>query len=284
MSPHLITGVGPIGSAAITATAVAILLVGCAPPTAGSNAEPAAAVVGAESPTSTTSDCPNPYGGTCLGALEAGEYQTSTFEPQITYRVPEGWMNYEDLPGNFWLFLQEDEEFQATPRGGSYLGIFTGIHAAAIDCSETWQEGVGTNPAQLVAWYQSVPGLIVSEPVKVSVGGLRGLQIDVSLEEGNDTCNFGGYTGIPLITGDGVSEVHHVVLDDMDVRLVFLRHRNSNVTLEITNVREQRSAEEFRGLVQPIVDSLAFATPSVVSCQFRGSPGLAVATNVGARC
>jgi hypothetical protein len=59
-----------------------------------------------------------------------------------------------------------------------------------------------------------------------------------------------------LIIGDGVSSLHHVVLEGMDVRLVLLEWGDGNVTLEITNVRERHSAEEFRSQLQPIIDSL----------------------------
>jgi hypothetical protein len=241
----------------LIATAVAaVLLAGCSTPstspaTNASSATPAPTKSAAE-PT----ECPNPHGGTCLGPLEPGEYQTSTFEPQLTYTVGTGWTNFEDLPGNFWLFRQQDS--QDGWVGGSYLGIFQNVRAAAINCDEAWQKGVGTTPKDLVAWYQSVPGLIVSKPKPVTVGGLDGLQIDLSLEPDVDTCRYGPNTGIPLIIGSGVSQLHHVLLKEIDVRLVILGWQDSNVTLEITNVKEQHSAEEFRSMLQPIIDSLVF--------------------------
>ena len=211
----------------------------------------------AETQTSTaTPECPNPEGGDCLGPLKPGEYQTSTFEPQLNYTVPAGWINFEDLPGNFLLFRKQDS--QEGEVGGSYLGIYQNIRAAAIDCNEGRQQGVGATHKDLVAWYQSVPGLIVSKPKPVTVGGLDGLEIDLSLEPGVDTCRFGPYAGIPLITGGGVSSLHHVLLKEIDVRLVILDWEDGNVTLEVTNVKEQHSAAEFRSLVQPIIDSLEF--------------------------
>ena len=162
----------------------------------------------------------------------------------------------EDLPGNFWLFQEQDA--QDGTLGASYLGIYQNIHAAAINCAEASEEGIGTTPTELVAWYQSVPGLVVSEPRPVNVGGLDGLQIDLGLEPGVDTCRYDTYEGIPLIIGNGVSELHHVILHELDVRLVILGWRDGNVTLEITNVKEQHSADEFRAELQPIIDSLDF--------------------------
>jgi len=230
----------------LTATVAAlVLLAGCS-----SDAETQTSAA--------TPECPNPEGGDCLGPLKPREYQTSTFEPQLNYTVPVGWTNFEDLPGNFLLF--QDEDSQDGALGGSYLGIYQNIAAASIECNEGPQQGVGTTPKGLVAWYQSVPGLIVSKPKPkpVTVGGLNGLQIDLSLEPDVDTCRFGPYTGIPLIIGGGVSELHHVILEDLDVRLVILGWEDGNVILEVTNVKEQHSAAEFRSLVQPIIDSLQF--------------------------
>lgn len=245
-----------VASASLVAAALITLLSGCSSPSPGTAPSTPPAVVSSGSPSATGSDCPNSHGGSCLGPLPAGEYRTTTFEPQISYTVPDGWTNFEDLPGNFWLFQQQDNQEGA--RGGSYLGIYSNVHAASIDCDEAWQYGLGTTPTELAAWYQTVPGLIVSEPLAVTVGGLDGLQIDVSLEPGAETCSFAGEAGIPLIIGDGVSDLYHVILQDLDVRLILLEWGDGNVTLEVTNVEEQHSADEFRSQLQPIIDSLVF--------------------------
>ena len=103
-----------------------------------------------------------------------------------------------------------------------------------------------------------MPGLIVSRPARVTVGGLRGLQIDLGLERGVRTCRYNQYKGIPLIIGDGTSSLHHVILKELDVRLVILAWQRGNVTLEITNEKKQHTAAEFRADLQPIVNSLRF--------------------------
>ena len=243
-------------SASLAAAAIVLLLAGCSSPSSSASPTTEPAVDRSESTPVGHPTCPNPHGGSCLGPLAAGDYQTTTFKPQLNYTVPDGWTNMEDLPGNFWLFQQQDSQEGA--RGGSYLGIYSNVHAAAIDCTEAWQGGVGTTPADLVAWYQTVPGLIVSEPIAVTVGGLDGLQVDLSLAPGMDTCSFDGNAGIPLIIGDGVSDLHHVILHDIDVRLILLAWDTGNVALEITNAQVQHSAEEFRSQLQPIIDSLEF--------------------------
>jgi hypothetical protein len=258
-------------SVSLAAATFMTLLSGCSVlgPGTGTAPEPQPAVVGPGAPVTTDSDCPNPRGGSCLGPLPAGEYRTTTFEPQIGYTVPQGWTNLEDRPGDFRLSQPRDTRSgpfqpfrqygdQESAYGGSFFGIYRNAHAAALDCDELWQGHVGTTPDELVAWYETVPGLIVSEPLAVTVGGLDGLQIDLSLESGAGTCSFDGHTAIPLTIGNGISRLHHAIVQGLDVRLVFLAWGDGNVTLEITNVREQHSAEDFRSQLQPIIDSLVF--------------------------
>jgi hypothetical protein len=246
----------------ITTAAASVLAVAGCTSSASDNDAPAspAAAPTTQSPSPAAVDvpnCPNPHGGTCLGTLEPGEYQTTTFAPQLTYTVPAGWTNLEDLPGNFLLEDVKDPQ-PDDALGGSYFGMYTNVYAAAIACKETSQKGVGIKPKELVAWYQSVPGLIVSTPKKVSVGGLRGLQVDLSAKPKEEPCTFDGYAAVPLIIGDGVSQVHHVVGKGQDVRLVILGWNDGNVTLEITNVDKQHSAKDYRAQVQPIIDSMEF--------------------------
>lgn len=248
--------------------AVALVLVGCAP-AGGSGQTPTAteseAAAMSSTPTAAPTEaagCPNPHGGACLGALEAGEHRTTVFQPAIRYTVPTGWTNYEDLPGNFWLFQTADLASQESAVGGSYLGIYQDAAAAALDCTEAPQQGVGRTPEALVAWYQSVPSLTVTPPVPVTVGGLEGLQIDLAAVDGAEAgmCSYGPYAGVPLIIGSGVSQLHHVLLDELEVRLVVLQRGEGNVTLEITNVTEQHPSDDYRASLQPILDSLVFAS------------------------
>ncbi len=60
--------------------------------------------------------------------------------------------------------------------------------------------------------------------------------------------------------GDGgVSQLHHVPLPEMTMRLIVLDWNATNVAIEITSVDEQTSAEAYAAAVAPIVASLQFA-------------------------
>jgi hypothetical protein len=252
----------------LAATVLAALLAtGCAsdadtgdaaPASTGSAASPAPSSE-TEAAVQQPAPCFNPYGGQCLGPLEPGTYRTRVFEPAIRYTVPAGWVNAEDLPGNFWLYREDDPQEGFT--GGSYVGIYTGVRAPD-GCGEAWADGVGQTPAELAQWYADHPGLAAGEPRPVEVGGLEGLLVDVPLaEDWKGRCPWSrGKPVVPLIIGDGVSDVHHVTLPGIAVRLILLEWRDSNVTIEVTSVDSQHSRSDYLALVEPILDSLTFRT------------------------
>lgn len=247
-----------------TTAAVAALLAACtaAEEETGAGPEPATGSAGATRTApavpAQNEECTNPKGGTCLGLLEPGEYRTTTFRPGLGYAVPtDEWTNLEDLPGQVWFYRYEDRRPGLV--GWSYFGIYRDVRAAAIDCTEAPQEGVGLTPEELVAWFRSVPGLVVSEPKRVSIGGLEGLQIDLDLEPGVVTCRYGRHTGIPLTVRGQNAHLHHVLLHGVDVRLAILAWEDGNIALEITNVRDQHTAAEYRAMTKPIIDSLEFS-------------------------
>jgi hypothetical protein len=236
----------------------ALLITGCSSSSNDRPAttSPASSQVSPSIAASQPAPCPNPHGGNCLGPLPAGEHKTSTLRPAVTYTVPAGWTNFEDRPGNFLLFKQADP--QDGTVGGSYIGIYQDVRAAAVDCTENRQPNVNSEPADLITWYRSIPGLVVSVPKHVTVGGLSGLQIDLSLKPDDDTCTLDGLSGVPLIVGGGISQLHHVLLDGLNVRLLILDWSKTNVIIEITNLKDQHTADEYRAEVRPIIDSLKF--------------------------
>ena len=116
--------------------------------------------------------CPNPHGGQCFGAVAPGTYSTSVFEPAVTYPVPDGWYNGEDLPGNFWLYREVDD--QGGALGGSYIGICQDALAAAKNCAEENQPDVGTSAEEMMAWATELPSVSATTPKPISIGGLDG--------------------------------------------------------------------------------------------------------------
>lgn len=248
-----------------TAALVAVLAAGCStdPAASSGRTDVDSADSTASSPTQTAEALPpeqvcfNPYGGECLGDLKPGTYRTQVFQPAIRYRVGSGWVNAEDLPGNFQLYRGTDPQEGFT--GGSYVGIYTGVRVPK-GCQEAWEPRVGDSPDELLQWYVDHPGLVVTNQRQVTVGGLPGVSIDLALTPGyRRTCPWSeGNPVVPMIIGNGISEVHHVVLGGLVVRLVLLEWEDSNVTIEITSVLDQHSFEDYLELTAPVIDSLRF--------------------------
>ena len=238
----------------------AVALAGCA--SASGSANPAVEVDGGSGTTPSTLAsaspqesgetgfrCP-PDGGECLGPLDAGTYTTQVFSPPITYTVPDGWQNGEDLPGNFLLQLQGDAR---------YLGIDRDI-AAPMECEEAPEPGVEQTVSALTAWLTEHEGLVTTEPQPVSVGGLDGVYLDISLDPAWTVgCPFSqGNPVVPFIIGGGVSSLHHVIGPGMETRLYLLEYDGGNIAIEVGP--EGESLADYLDEVIPIIESLAFGT------------------------
>lgn len=210
---------------------------------------------------SAASTCPNPHGGVCLGSLDAGSYSTTAFEPKLSYMVPAGWANGEDLPGNVLLSRRDDPEEGIW--GGSYIGVYQNVRAAA-PCGEEAQPGVGTSAAELTAWYRTVPGLEIVGDAPVSVGGLSGVALDFRVSDGwTSPCPLDGVIhAVPVIIGGGVSDLHHVMGAPLGMRLFLLDWEGGNVAIEVTAVREQHSLVDYIGGAGAgaVVDSFKFGS------------------------
>jgi hypothetical protein len=158
------------------------------------------------------SDCPNPD-NLCLGNLEAGRYASQFIDPFIpprgdwkarfgalTYDVPEGWANSEDFPSDYVLKPQG-----ATDERGIHVWGDIVIVSEEDPCAETPASTVGRTAQAMTDWLATAPGVAATEPVAVSIGGLDGWRLDVSMDPSWTTaCPFsqgrplrGLFTGTP---------------------------------------------------------------------------------------
>jgi hypothetical protein len=191
------------------------------------------------SPATTSTTC-NPLedGGPCLGELAAGTYRTTVFTPRITYTVTDGWANWEDLPGNF-LLVPPGENLEGVNNDTSdFIGIYHGVAAAAADCQEIPEPGVGRSAKALAAWFSRHPGLVTTDPQQTTVGGLRGIVLDMTLnQDWTATCPYAhaGEPLVPLIIGAGPAALHHVINASFTTRLYLLDQGSSNIVIEVVD-------------------------------------------------
>jgi hypothetical protein len=128
--------------------------------------------------------CANPFGGTCLGELTKGTHHTTSFEPKITYTVPVGWTNETDHIGNVNLIPPgNDWQEQSMNNGTSdYIGIYTSIAVAKSWCGDG--HGAIHTPTAFAAWLRRQPGMAVTPPQPVTLGGLRGYVVTIREAKG----------------------------------------------------------------------------------------------------
>jgi hypothetical protein len=212
------------------------------------------------SPTATRPPlCPVSYRGPCLGPLSAGTDTTLQFQPQITYTVPDGWGNWEDQPDNF-LLIPPGFSFHSDDSGGSDgIGIYASIAAANTDCQATEQPGVEHTAAALAAEFAQRPGLAATTPRPVTVGGLKGLVLDVRLAAGwTKTCFYSpGQPVVPLIRGASPdSDLDSPIGPGIVMRLYLLDHAGATMAVEVGD----NSGGTHLDAYSKVVDQLKFGS------------------------
>jgi hypothetical protein len=189
-------------------------------------------------------------------ALAAGTYTSSAFQPAVTYTVPDGWWNPSDAAAFFSL----------QPVTSDLVGIhlFRDPLPASQDptCPTTAEPGVATTSLALAAWIRSLPGLVVSNPRLVEVGGLRGTEIDVAIRsDWTQSCPFAnGLPTVPLFVGqDG--QLRWVVAGSERLRLSLLDVPGGGTVVVDSDAFDGSLWDQLIAAATPIVQSFVFNVP-----------------------
>ena len=200
--------------------------------------------------------CPNPNGGACLGPLTAGTYTSSQFKYSVTFRVPAGWTNFEDLPGNV-AFVPPGFDVAGVDAGTSDgLGIAASVAADSPDCSTQPQPGVGTSAKDIAQALAARPGLTTTKPKVVTLGGLTGYVLDIRLAKGwkRSACSGEGKPDVPLLIGRPPSVFENTILGGVAIRLYLLDNGEDTIAVEIDDVSGGSRVAAYI----PIAESLTF--------------------------
>jgi len=103
-------------------------------------------------------------------ALRPGEYHSVKFKPSLSFRVGKGWSN---------TAAQLSDYIEPGQQGETGFITFANV-------KEVWKPGttkVVDAPKDLVGWLQRHPYLKTSKPQPVTLGGAKGEQLDVLVEE-----------------------------------------------------------------------------------------------------
>jgi hypothetical protein len=173
-------------------------------------------------------------------ALRPGVYRSEEFNPSLSFRVGEGWAT-------------------SPPEVSDSLKILRGETAGVrfVSAQEVYKPGTLTvveAPKDLVGWFQHHPYLKTSKPKPITVGGVKGMQFDVVVEDlpqdnfgacGSDCVDIFSSSSegwIALREGD---KGHAIVLEDVNGETVFI------------GIASLASAfDEFAPKAQEVVDSV----------------------------
>jgi hypothetical protein len=207
------------------------------------------------SPTPARAACPNGQGGGCFGPLAAGTYTTTVFHPVLTYSVPAGWANYEDLPGNFLLTPPGSGLSGVDSGTGDFLGVYASIAVEAPECSGQPARGVARTARAIIDALAARPGIVASTTRSVTIGGLPTLEVDFRMAPGwkGSACS-GDHPDVAMITGLAPSDFEHAIGGNTVIRL-FLSDTDDGVrAIEIDDVSGGKHLEGF----DPVVQSFRF--------------------------
>jgi hypothetical protein len=192
--------------------------------------------------------------GPAASPLPAGTYTSAAFQPAVTFTVPDGWEKAGDSAP--YLLLQ--------PAGSEVLGIhlFRDAVAASQDaaCPATPEPGVGTTSTELVAWLRGRPGLVVGTPVMATVGGLRGVSIEIGIKAGwTASCPFAnGSPTVPLITST-TAGYHWVIVGSERLRMYVLDLPGGGTVIVDLDAYDGTQYDALVKSAAPIVRSMQFA-------------------------
>ncbi len=218
--------------------AVTLLVAACG----GGSLPPAANATPAQSAASTTPP------------LAAGSHATAAFTPALTFTVPDGWSLVEDSS----LYAQ------LAPIGSDGVGIHVFRDAAAASqdatCPTSTEPGVGSTSSELVAWLRSLPGLIVSTPALVTVGGLSGSSVDIGIAQGwSQSCPFAnGIPTVALITFGSTGR--WVMSGDERLRMYILDVPGGGTVIVDIDDFYGDAIDTFIPTAAPIIRTFVFAT------------------------
>lgn len=218
-----------------------------------------------DTPSSTTptdvrilNDCPELP---CEGPLEPGAYRWTFSDPTIDFTIPSpGWTWY--YSGSFRIVAGEFASVEGLyiPDGVYFLHDPT---IASRNCEESSEPGVGRSVSDLVAWLENAPGLVVSEPAPVTIGGLEGMQLDIELDSAWErTCFFSeGLPTVPLIfSGAEFGGYHVAIVREQSLRWSILDSEDGVLIVAMEDDPGGLPHDELLQTGGEIVDSLVFSS------------------------
>jgi hypothetical protein len=196
---------------------------------------------------------------TDFGDLQPGRHDADLFRPfggtgHLAYAVPVGWAGL-DANDSLYALGRPDVSGQAEMR------LLSNVSASAASCNENRSaDGVGRTPAAMAAWLKAVPGLIVSPPTAVTIGGLSGVAVDLSVVPGwTPTCGAPGIYTFSFWGSDNGGWSNRLALNGSARARYVLLDRGDGSTLVIAiEAPDLATWHAFIAEAMPVIQSFEF--------------------------
>ncbi len=146
--------------------------------------------------------------------LSPGEYRTEEFKPSASFRVEKGWLTSPP----------EDSGVLQLEYGETAGLAFTNVQGF-FKPTESGTTHVLRPPEDLAGWFQHHPYLKTDKPEPITVGGVKGVEFDLTLAEDlpKDYASECGTDCVDLLSAQGSGhpiayegdKTHYVVLEDV---------------------------------------------------------------------
>jgi hypothetical protein len=185
-------------------------------------------------------------------ALQPGEYRTEEFEPSFSFRVGKGWKNDPPEAFDFLLLGQE--------TGG--LGAVNVQRVYEPNKSAT--PIVVNAPKDLVGWLEHHPYLKTSDPEPISVGGVKGLQLDVTVAKDLPEDYHSGACSsiadpeecVDLFSVSTPSHSPVFVSESSKLHLIVSKDELSGLTVTMGYASRSTNFDEFAPEAQKVIDTV----------------------------
>src|SRR5215203_3550411 len=175
-------------------------------------------------------------------ALRPGEYHSVKFKPPLSFKVGKGWSNTAQQLSDYIELGQQGE-----------IGFLT-----FANVKEVWKPGtteVVDAPKDLVEWLQHHPYLKTSKPEPVTLGGVKGEQLEVLVEELPK--DYYGLCGTDCVDIAPVSNGQEAaIFREGNERKVFVLEDVKGDTVMIWFAGPPDTFDKFASKAQKVVDSV----------------------------
>jgi hypothetical protein len=103
----------------------------------------------------------------------------------------------------------------------------------------------------MAAEFQARPGLVTSTPEPVTIGGLSGLVMDISMApDWTGTCFYSTEPVVQLMGGVAPSEFDHAIVGGLAMRLYLLDRGDSTLAVEVGDWSAGANLDAYSELVE----------------------------------